>query len=72
MRNLGGPQISGAGRVAGPQANDSRRDESGVERGACPGVDHLDPAQGEEFSKLGLEDDRHRGAIAKALGDAGR
>ena len=35
-------------------------------------VDHLDPAQGEEFFKLGLEDDWHRGAIAKALGDAGR
>ena len=33
--------------------------------------DHLDPAQGEELSKLGLEDERHRGAIAKALGDAG-
>ena len=48
------------------------RCHNGEKRTSGVRVDHLDPAQGEEFSKLGLEDDRHRGAIAKALGDAGR
>src|SRR4029077_18180609 len=69
--DLRGPEIACAGRITRLQADDAGRNKGGIKRDAGPRIAHLNTTQGEETAEFGFENDRHRGAVAKALGDAG-